>query len=301
MQETLKTRCNRCKRSDFVVDKERGELICKNCGLVLKEKIMDKSQEWRAFTLEERLKRKRVGSPISYSKYDKGLSTSIKVSKDTFGRSLSPTKRRNFYRLRKLNLRSRLDSKNRNLLKAMSELDRVTDKIHLPKSIKEKAAVIYRRALEEGLVKGRSILAIVTASLYAACRLTETPRSLEDLADKTLMKKREIARSYRLLLRKQKLKMPIDTSSKYVSKIASETDLETKIEFKAIEILEQARKIKATTGKNPRGIAAAALYMASQLEGGKVTQKELAKASDVTEVTVRNRYKELKEKLNTEV
>jgi transcription initiation factor TFIIB len=202
-------------------------------------------------------------------------------------------------RLRKWNIRARMHSSfDRNLSQAMSELERLSDKLQIPASVQETAAIVYRRALREGLVRGRSIKALVTASLYAACRLTETPRSLKEVTEASTWDRKEIARCYRLLLRRLRIKPPITGPTNYVSKIASKAGIGQRAQGRAIRILRESEREKLTTGKDPVGLAAAALYIASRLEGEDVTQEDVADAAGVTEVTVRNRYKGLAEGLN---
>jgi transcription initiation factor TFIIB len=280
-----------------------GEVICRRCGLVVRENVMDEGPEWRAFTRQEKEQRSRVGTPISLSVHDKGLSTVIdRVNKDAFGRELSASTRLQMLRLRKWHIRARVHSSvDRNLAQAMAELDRLTDKIRIPSSVKEQAALIYRRALDKGLVRGRSILAIAAASLYAACRFTQTPRTLKETAEASLVKKKDIARCYRLLLRELDIKMPIADPIRCVPKIASRININERTQQIAIEILHRAEEKKAIAGKDPMGIAAAAIYIACVFEDERKTQKEIAEASGVTEVTVRNRYKGLTNSLNLNV
>ncbi|WP_455364290.1 transcription initiation factor IIB, partial [[Eubacterium] cellulosolvens] len=205
-------------------------------------------------------------------------------------------------RLRKWQIRTRVNSSiDRNLAQAMAELDRLTDKIHVPSPIKEKAAIIYRKALDNGLVRGRSIAAIAAASLYAACRSTETPRTLKEIAAASRIRKKDVARCYRLLLRDLEMRMPVEDPTKCISKISSRVDVSMQTQRRALDILREAKKIGIVAGKDPMGLAAAALYVACVLEGEKKTQKEIAEVANVTEVTVRNRYKNLKETLNFDI
>jgi transcription initiation factor TFIIB len=277
---------------------ETGEIACSRCGLVLQDEILDQKPEWRAFTPEETRSKARTGPPTSLRQFDKGLSTTFQPYKDSYGRALPMRERLKMMRLRKWNIRARVHSSaERNLSQAMNELTRLSDKLHIPASVEENAALIYRKALDEGLIRGRSIKSIAAAALYAACRLTRTPRSLKEIAEASTRRRKEISRCYRLLLRELDIKMPFDEPIKYVSKIASFVGLNQKTQSIAIQILQKAKKIKADIGKGPAGIAAAALYIASIMDGKKVTQKLLAKAADVTEVTVRNRYNGLDKSL----
>jgi transcription initiation factor TFIIB len=183
----------------------------------------------------------------------------------------------------------------------MAELDRLSDKAYLPSSVKEKAAVIYRKALDKGLVRGRSIAAIAAASLYAACRRTETPRSLREISESSLVDKKDVARCYRLLIRELDIQMPIADPLNYISKIAERTSISGQTQGIAIKILREAKRQRAASGKDPMGLAAAALYIACLQNDEKKTQKDIAEAGGVTEVTVRNRYKSLKRRLGLEL
>ncbi|MCJ7712970.1 transcription initiation factor IIB, partial [Candidatus Bathyarchaeota archaeon] len=293
-------KCQECGSPNRVHDYDTGETVCGGCGLVLYEQMMDNGPEWRAFTQEEKTSRSRVGVPTSYSVHDKGLSTAIsQVDRDAFGRKLPLATRLQMWRLRKWQIRSRVHSSiDRNLAQAMAELDRLSDKVYIPSQIKEKAAVIYRKALDKGLVRGRSIAAIAAAALYAACRGSATPRTLREISEASLVDKKDVARCYRLLLRELDIHMPIADPLTYVSKIAERTGISGKTQGLAIGILREARRKRAAAGKDPMGLAAAALYIACLKNSEKKTQKDIAEAAGVTEVTVRNRYKTLKKQLN---
>ena len=302
-QRLVVDKCPECASKNFVHDYDTGETVCGTCGLVLYEQMLDKGPEWRAFTQQEKTSRSRVGSPSSYSIHDKGLSTAIsQVDRDAFGRKLPLTTRVLMWRLRKWQIRSRVHSSiDRNLAQAMSELDRLSGKVYIPPPIKEKAAVMYRKALDKGLVRGRSIASVAAAALYAACRGSGTPRTLREIAEASLVDKKDVARCYRLLLRELDVHMPIADPLTYVSKIAEKTGISGKTQGVAIAILREARRKRAVAGKDPMGLAAAALYIACLQNNEKKTQKDIAEAAGVTEVTVRNRYKTLKKQLNLAV
>jgi transcription initiation factor TFIIB len=298
----LADKCPECASSNLVHDYDSGETICGDCGLVLYEQTLDKGPEWRAFTQEEKVSRSRVGTPTSYSIHDKGLSTTIsQVDRDAFGRKLPLSTRLQMWRLRKWQIRSRVNSSSdRNLAQAMAELERLTGKVNISPSIKEKAAVIYRKALDKHLVRGRSINSIAAAALYAACRRSGAPRTLSEISKASLVDKKDVARCYRLLLQELDFHMPICEPLTYVSKIAEENGVTGKTQGAAIAILREARQKRFAAGKDPRGMAAAALYIACLQHNEKITQKEIAEVAGVTEVTVRNRYKALKKQLNLE-
>jgi transcription initiation factor TFIIB len=265
--------------------------------------MVNDGPEWRAFTPGEKESRSRVGVPLSFAVHDKGLTTVIgRISKDAYGRSIPLKTKLQMLRLRKWQIRSRVHSStDRNLAQAMAELDRLCDKLHISANIKERAAVIYRKALDSGLVRGRSISAIAAASLYAACRITQTPRTLREITHQSPIDKKDIARCYRLMLKDLNIQMPKPDAQLRVPKIAAKVGVGEKTQQTAVDILRRAEKIRTTAGKDPMGLAAAALYIACVINNEKRTQKVIADAAGVTEVTIRNRYKGLKDALGIEV
>jgi transcription initiation factor TFIIB len=300
-QLSRQIQCPECGSSHIVSDRERGESVCGECGFVLAEDMLSLRPEWRTFTPEEVRTRRRAGSPTDFARYDKGLPTTIRVDRDAFGRPLPPEVRSQMWRLRKWHIRSQMHaSESRNLMYAMNELERLSDKLHMPSPIQSRAAIIYRKALDEGLVRGRSIAAIVAGALYAACRLAKIPKSLKEVGEASVRDEKEVARSYRLLVRRLKIEMPIHDPLDYVSKIAVLAGLSGEIEGLAVRMLRNAQRKHLTIGKDPRGIAAAALYIACKQKGRKVTQKEIAQAANITEVTLRNRRRGLAKGLSLE-
>ena len=299
----LVDKCPECANKNLVHDYDSGETICGDCGLVIYEQMLDKGPEWRAFTAQEKTSRSRVGMPTSYSIHDKGLSTTIsQVDRDAFGRKLPLSTRLQMWRLRKWQIRSRVHSSiDRNLAQAMGELDRLSDKAHISPQIKEKAAIIYRKALDKHLVRGRSINSIAAASLYAACRKSGLPKTLREIAEASLVDEKDVARCYRLLLQEQDFHMPVSDPLIYISKIAERNGLSGKTQGAAMAILRAARQKRVVQGKDPVGLAAAALYIACVQNNEKITQKDIAESAGVTEVTVRNRYKALEKHLNLEI
>ena len=287
-------RCPACGGDGFVTDPETGEITCSQCGLVLLADVLDHKPEWRAFTPEERRAKTRTGLPMSFLQFDKGLATTFQPYRDVHGRPLPSKERLKMMRLRRWNIRTGIHSSaERNLSQAMNELTRLTDKLHVPRDVEEQAALIYRKALDKGLIRGRNIKGIAAASLYAACRLTQTPRSLREVVEASARRRKEVARCYRLVQRSLNLKMPVDEPVKYVPKIASKVGLGQKTQNLAVDLLQRAKQRNMIVGKGPAGVAAAALYVAAAMKGEKITQKEFADAAGVTEVTVRNRYKGL--------
>jgi len=277
------------------MDQENGEEVCGRCGIVISEDIVDLGPEWRAFNQAEKDTRTRTGPISSFAQYDKGLYTGFRGDRDAHGNRLDKETRNRMSKLRRYDNRSKMDeSWGRNLSIAMAELDRLSTSLHIPHNVKEHAALIYRKALKHDLIRGRSIDAFVAAGLHAACRFHKIPRPLKKIAQASTREYSEVARSYRLLLRELNLKMPIDDPMKFVPGIASKLNVRQNTELHAINILRRAKQMRELSGKDPRGMAAAALYMACIENDDKRIQKEVAAAAGTTEVTLRNRLKGLK-------
>jgi transcription initiation factor TFIIB len=288
------TVCPECG-GDLVTDSVHGETVCSDCGLVVETDEIDRGPEWRAFDSAERDRKSRVGAPTTNMMHDKGLSTNIGwQDKDAYGNALSSSQRQRMQRLRTWNERFRTrNSKERNLKQALGEIDRMASALGLPENVRETASVIYRRALDEDLLPGRSIEGVATAALYAAARQAGTPRSLDEIAAVSRVEKMELTRTYRYVVRELKLEVkPADPES-YVPRYASDLDLPDDVERRARELIDAAREAGVLSGKSPVGIAAAAVYAAALLTNEKVTQSEVSEVADVSEVTIRNRYKEL--------
>jgi transcription initiation factor TFIIB len=300
-KQIVSLRCPECSSTNLVADLDMGEYVCGRCGLVIEENIPSPEAEWRAFTPQERDARARAGTPTNYSHYDKGLSTVIRVERDAFGRSLSPKVKQQMWRLRRWQTRSKVHaSQSRNLMLAMSELQRLSDILHIPSSVHDMAAIIYRKTLNEGLVRGRSISGMVAGGLYAAIRFSKLPRTLKEIAEASQRTQKEIARSYSVIVRNLDMRMPIDDPIYYVTKVAKKAKVSSDVEGLAIHLIKIAKKNYSTTGKDPSGLAAAILYLSARMLKEKVTQARLAKAANVTEVTVRNRKRDLMKSLKLE-
>ncbi len=293
-----KQRCPSCGKRKIVTDENSGELFCAFCGFVINDKIEDTGAEWRSFSNEES-NRNRVGAGTSLTMHDMGLSTVIgAANKDSTGKPLSASMKSSIERLRTWDSRTQAhSSSDRNLRQALNEMDKLKDKLALADAVIEKAAYIYRKAMEKKLVRGRSIQGLVAACLYAACRNTETPRTLDDVAKGINIRRKDVARCYRLLYRELEFKMPVVDPVKVVSRIASIVELSEKSKRKAVDILNQAKKIGIVAGKDPMGMAAAALYIACIASGEVKSQKQISIASGVTEVTIRNRCAGLRKML----
>jgi transcription initiation factor TFIIB len=229
--------------------------------------------------------------------HDNGLSTNIGwQDKDAYGNSLSSRQRQKMQRLRTWNERFRTrDSKERNLKQALGEIDRMASALGLPENVRETASVIYRRALAEDLLPGRSIEGVATSALYAAARQAGVPRSLDEISVVSRVDRMELTRTYRYIVRELNLEIaPADPES-YIPRFASDLGLSDEVERRARDLVDDGREAGLLSGKSPVGLAAAAVYAAALLCNEKVTQSEVSEVASISEVTIRNRYKELLE------
>lgn len=296
-QQTYVKKCPECSGINLFHNKERGEVICKDCGLVVEDKMVDFSEEWREFESDGDTGKRRTGAPMTYTQYDQGLGTEIGQKADLY--SLGSKDRNRFFRLRKWQYRISTAIE-RNLKLALAELKRISSYLKLPKSVEEEAARIYTLAVQRGLVRGRSMESVVAGSLYAACRRHDVPRTLDELSEASSIEKKEIGRTYRFITRELNISILPSNPADYIARFASSLRLSAESQSKAIEVLEAAQKAELTSGRGPTGIAAAALYVSALIHGEKRTQREVADVAGVTEVTIRNRYKELLNELDLE-
>jgi transcription initiation factor TFIIB len=298
--------CPVCK-SDLVLitDPESTEHICKKCGMILSDKIqgMISRPEWYG-TLDPIVQIKdrhhRTGSPTSLARYDLGLSTVIgKTNRDASGKIINATMHTTMQRLRIWDSRARIRNSfsDTTSIQAFNELDILKDKLALPDAVVEKAAYMYRKAKSNGLTRGRTISGLVAACVYAACREMNTPRSLKDIAAATNISHKHLAKIYRLLLVELDIKVPLTDQTKCIAKVANKANLSEKTKRQAITIMDEVAKKQISAGKNPMGFAATILYLSCLKTGENKTQVDIAQAAGVTEVTIRNRYKEIKSKL----
>ncbi len=279
----------------IVRDESQAERHCAECGRVVDSDGFDRGPEWRAYSHEERTEKSRVGAPQTELLHDKGLSTKIGWrDEDAKGNSLSGRKRRQLQRLRTWNERYRAsDSKDRNLRQALGEIDRMASALGLPTNVRETASVIYRRALDDGLLPGRSIEGVATAALYAAARLDGVARSLDEMLTVSRVPELELQRTYSYITRELDLQVPPTHPGEYIGRFASELDCRDETERQARNLVEEAVEAGVHSGKHPVGIAASALYGAGQLTGEKMTQEAVSDVASVSKVTIRNRYREV--------
>ena len=289
-------KCPECGSIDLTFDEQRGELICNDCGLVIEEKMVDTGKDLRG-QFDKTEKKGRGGAPLSMQKFDKGLTTNIGEISDIY--KLEAGQTRKFLRLKKWQERVST-SIERNLRLAMAELRRVASFLSLPNVVKDEAARVYNFVLQRGLVRGRSMESVIAACIYAACRSYSIPRTLDEIANASDVERKEIGRTYRFIMRKMGIRVKPSSPKDYISRFASILHLSPKTQNNALKILKKANISELTSGRGPAGIAAAALYVSALLNDEKKTQREVADVAGITEVTIRNRYKELIEKLGIE-
>jgi transcription initiation factor TFIIB len=292
-----KLSCFKCGSTKIIRDLDIGEDVCGECGLVLSDEMFNLGPEWRAFNIQEESTRSRA-SGVNSSLIDNSPPTKFVGMRDGVGKLLDAKTLAHMNRLKAYDSRSkRDDTQVRNLNIAMAELDRLSSLLYLPDVVKSQAAQIYRKALENDLIRGRSIDSFVAASIYAACRLQKVPRSLKTISGESSRDHLDVARTYRILVRLLKIRIPVDESNKFITGIASQLQLDPSTERRAVEILSGAKEQGGLLGKDPRGLAAAALYIACLEKNYKKKQKEFAQAAGTSEVTLRNRRKGLNELL----
>ncbi|RLG18920.1 hypothetical protein DRN75_00425 [Nanoarchaeota archaeon] len=296
-KSTKGRKCPVCGKRTVFYDKGSREYICKSCGTVISEDTIDFGKEWREFGDSSGTSRRRTGAPIESSRHDLGVSTKIGRASDY--KNIQKGTRRIYSRIIKWQNRTS-SATERNLKQALSELKRVCSFLDIPKTIQEEASKIYRMAAEKQLVRGRSMESVVAGALYAASRNYGLPRTLNEIAQAFPLEKKEIGKTYRFISRQLGLRIIPTLPMDYVHRFASELKLSPETTAKAVEIIKKAQNKEVTSGKGPMGIAAAAIYVATLLTGEKKTQREVADVAGVTEVTIRNRYKELITKLNLE-
>lgn len=282
--------CSVCRSEIVVTDHECGEVICSRCGVVVDRIESPAVQEWRSFSIDDFYRKSRTGGATSLARYNKGLLTTIGSSRDTKEKGL------NFDRIRVWDLRIQA-ANDRSLKQALPALEHLKVSLALPETIVEKSAYFYRKAARINLIKGRTVTSILAASVYLACRELETPRTLNEVASASNVPRKKISRDYRLLVHTFDPKIPAIDHVRCITRIANKVGLSEKTKRVAVKIMRQVIAMQVSAGKGPMGIAATVLYIACLQAGEMKTQKELSIAAGVTEVTIRNRYSELKKYL----
>ncbi len=292
-------RCKSCGSGRLLRQFEHGEVVCSDCGVVNEDHLIDHGQDWRSFDQESETKKARTGAPASVMLPDKGLSTTIGWrDADHYGHAVPGHSRSQFYRLRRLQRRMRTVSSNeRNLSQALGEVDRLSSALGLPKSVRATAAITYRRAVSNNLVRGRTIEGVAAACVYSAVRQSNLPRTLTEVAVHTRMDRADLGRLYRFVARELCMRTFPTNPQDYVKRLAVDLKLSSRTEKQALLLLGDVMGNQLVSGCGPTGVAAATVYIAGMLTGERRTQKQIAGVAHVTEVTIRGRYKAIKDRL----
>lgn len=297
----LQTHCPEC-RSSLIDDIHSGEKICSGCGLVAMEQMSDYGPEVRATNPEDKMKSARATGQTTYSQHDLGIRTEIALgSKDYSGKSISSDMALQMYNLRKWQTRIRVASpRERRLANILSKIGETCQSLALPRNVIESASMIYRNFEGQADAKGKSVACMSAATIYMACKQCDVVRSLDEICAATGSTKEEkmnvklTAKYYRMLIMELGSNTaPVVTLEKYISKIANLAKLEVRVERLAAEIAEKTDDHNLADGKAPNGLAAAYLYIASTLLGQSILQRDVSSVAGITEVTIRNRCKEI--------
>ncbi|MGI0091982.1 MAG: transcription initiation factor IIB [Nitrososphaerales archaeon] len=291
-------RCPNC-REQLIGDFEKGEILCPHCGYVAIDQSVDQTPEWKSMNFEEGSKRMRTGLPSTFSLHDYGLSTDISGdNRDSHGKYLDPYNRQNAQRMKKWQRRLRTSSSGeRSLATALAKITEAADVLRLPAPIVEDASLIFRKSARQAVAKSKSISGMAAASLYLACRRSNVNMSLKEIAKAASIQNRAAAKYYRLLINEvENNYIPPPSVQKYISKLVNKEKINVRVERLALELAERANESEISSGKTPAGLAAAYVYIASVMFGEHIPQREIAELAEVTEVTVRNRCREILEK-----
>lgn len=285
--------CPECKSGRLVLDSAHGEIVCDHCGLVTSESLIDQGPDWRTFSGEGKASQERA-APLSSLQHDYGFGTVMWGQTDAHGRRVGNNALPQLKRMQKWDRRSKFRrGVERNLATALSEIRRMASTLDVPKSVQEVAGRYYRGAAEKNLIRGRSIDSVAAASLYAALRTAGIPRSLEEIAEVSRVDRREIGRVYKVVSHSLGLTLAPVTPESYIPRFSSRLRIQPTTEAQALTFVKEAILREVVSGKDPKSVAAAALYIACILKGEPRTQRDVSEATGVTEVTIRNRYKEL--------
>jgi len=285
-----------CPECDGSLVTEAGETTCEDCGLVLNTHRLDRAPR-PEYGDSEDASRTRTGAPLTLTRHDRGLSTEIGRKHDGTGNPLSGRKRRQLSRLRREHSRGRFQSKaQRNLAHACSELRRLTSALDLSDTVREEATAIYREAHDRDLIQGRSIETMAAGSLYAACRCRGHPVTPEEIAAHTDGDRTKVELGYGVLNTALELSTQVIRPSDRIPKLASACGAPDRVQHRAIELARVAEAEGIANGRNPAGVAAACVYLAGRECGQDYTQEALAGMADVSAVTLRKRFTELRER-----
>lgn len=303
VQKSTRDECVQGRQSHgpLITDTVRGEILCSSCGAVLVDKVEDTTPEQKSFTLEDYNNNTRTGMASTLSIHDKGLSTIIgNANKDAAGNSISGYMKYTFSRLRTWDSRSKVNSAERNLRAAFAVMSSIQSKLEISDAVVERAAYLYRKALAKNIIRGRTIKGMILSALCIACRESNVPRTLSDIAHEGNITVKELSRNYRIFVKSLDLQVDAFDPSEFVSKIGTAVGSSEKAKRDALDILYRAKEKGITDGKSPVSLAATAMFMSGILNEEEFTQNNVAKASGVSSVTIRNVARILRKSLGIE-
>ena len=296
--------CEMCDPSEskMITDVESGEIICNRCGIVVVRDLEDTKKIWHK--AEDNVSDTRNGNTSSLTLYDQGLTTKIgNTNRDASGNVINSMMMARLNRMKNLDKRSQINKSARNLGRAFRQLDSLKDKLALSNAVIEKTAYIYRKVQEAGLVRGRKVNTVLGASLYVACREFEIPRTLREISAVNNEKYRETSRVYRQIVLYLGKQVPRINLFRYVEKVGKKAKLEEKNIRQALRLMKKVQETGLSAGKEPMGIVGAVIYLSlpksdENIRQRIITQAIIADAAGVSEVTIRNVYKEIEKKLS---
>ncbi|MEM0118058.1 MAG: TFIIB-type zinc ribbon-containing protein [Conexivisphaerales archaeon] len=306
MEETnssIPTRCPRC-HSRLIGDRETGEVVCGNCGYVLEEAMEFEGPEWKAIDPEDKLKRSRIGAPLTLTQHDLGLTTAIGDSDTDYqGNRLAGEERASAARMKVWQSRIRIvDSKERSMANVLEKITSMAEALSLPPNVAETAAYNFRRYSKKGFARGRSVVGMAAASLYLACRQCDVNRSLAEIAQKVGVEKKYVAKYYRSLITEMDIqRVPMASLTNYISKLSNNLNVAPRVQRLATELGRKVSAASISGGRAPSGLAAAFVYIAATLLNEHIPQREIAEKANITEVTIRKRCRELFENFEVSV
>ena len=293
----IKCQLDTCKTYPAITDSERGEIVCGGCGIILMQNISDSSNENNSFTQENFMNMTRTGAPTSLTMHDRGLSTVMGMNRDSSGTLLSNKTKYEFKRLRTWDQRSK-SRKTASLSKAFTLMNGMKTKLGIPNNVVETAAYIYRKIVNAKLTRGRTLVSLVSASLYAACRENNIPRTLDDIAKAGNVERKILSRDLRTIIKKLGLNLNQYDITSFISKISNNMNLKEKTKRDAFDILQHCEKKQIIAGKHPVAQAAASLYISCLINGEKISQRKFSVESGISDVTIRNRVTLIKKIMN---
>ena len=287
-----------CKKNEMITDAYTGEIACGSCGIVSSDQVVDQGSESVGSNPNDYLNNSRVGAKRSLKMIDMGLSTLIEAKdKDVTGKSLSIENRRMFYRLRMWDRNSRSAVSSKSFQKAFILLDAISSKLGLPESVVEETAYLFRKIAARKILAGRSTTAMLCATIYITCRITDTPRTLQDVVDAGNIKKKVLQRTYRFLAKELDLSPEAYSPSEFVTRISKGLTISEKTQRLAFKILDLCAKKQVSASKNPMAMAAAAVHLATTIADEGISQLKISKISGISAVTIRERRKEIEMKI----